>query len=60
MNTVSLPVTFAPAPSLAVPETSTSGAAEGAAGAIRGAVLEAITAGVAESTHCCSIEREAD
>ncbi|ACY47247.1 adenosylcobalamin-dependent ribonucleoside-diphosphate reductase [Rhodothermus marinus] len=27
---------------------------------VRGAVLEAITAGVAESTHCCSIEREAD
>ncbi len=27
---------------------------------IRGAVLEAISAGVAESTHCCSIEREAD
>ena len=27
---------------------------------VRGAVLEAINAGVAESTHCCSIEREAD
>jgi len=27
---------------------------------VRGAVLEAVTAGVAESTHCCSIEREAD